>query len=138
MFGMALLAAADRQFHVRTTVAPALAAGDWVLSDRWVYSTYAFFGARGIDHATLASLNVGVPSPDLVVLLDIDPAVARERVRARDGTVVKFEETSLAFMEDVRRRFLDLVDDDALVLDATAGPDQLASAIASRALALLA
>ena len=56
--------AADRAEHVARVVEPALAAGDWVVSDRFSASTIAYQGyGRGLDLAPLAEL-VGGPPPD--------------------------------------------------------------------------
>jgi len=118
MDGLALLAAADRIYHVRNVIEPALCSGRWVLTDRYVYSTYASFVARGVDLDFLRTLNRQVPKPDLTVLMNCSAARARERVAARDGSVTKHEERSLAFMEKFRLGFLDVADETFLVLDA--------------------
>ncbi len=136
MVGIALLAAADRQHHVRTVIAPALAAGQWVITDRYVYSTFAFFTARGLDQRFVRIINSDVPRPDLSVLLDLAPEAARERVQRRDGRVLKHEERSLEFMGRVRRGFLENRDDSFLTVDATASTLANAAEIRERALAL--
>ena len=79
----ALIYAADRAHHVDTVIRPALAAGQVVLTDRYIDSTLAYQGAgRGLsvpearvitDWATAGLL------PDLTVLLDLDPRVGLER-----------------------------------------------------------
>jgi len=74
----------DRRVHVRERIAPALAAGRLVLTDRYFLSTVAYQGARGLDwRAILAASEAEFPIPDLVLLLEIDAARALERVRAR-------------------------------------------------------
>lgn len=137
MTGLSLLAAADRQLHVRTVVDPALQEGSWVLTDRYVYSTYAFFGARGVDDEYLRLINKDVPKPFLTVLLTVDPEVARQRVAARDGSTLKFEERSLAFMQDVQERFIAAADGSFLTLDGSRASGELASEIQAEVLARL-
>lgn len=105
---LALFAAFDRVRHVRTTVLPALRVGSAVVSDRYVYSTYAYFLARGIvDIDWLVAVNRHAPEPDLVVYLDVEPAVAARRIIARDGNSSKREELDLDRMAAVRCAFLD-------------------------------
>ncbi|MGH9018822.1 MAG: dTMP kinase, partial [Acidimicrobiales bacterium] len=79
----ALLMAADRAQHVAEVVAPALAAGRWVVTDRFSGSTLAYQGyGRGLDQAGLVVL-VGWATaglvPDLNVLVDVPVSVARAR-----------------------------------------------------------
>jgi dTMP kinase len=74
----------DRRVHVAEVIAPALRAGQIVLTDRYFLSTVAYQGARGLDHEQiLADSEAEFPIPDLVVLLEIDPQKALERVHAR-------------------------------------------------------
>ncbi|HEX3621014.1 MAG TPA: dTMP kinase [Acidimicrobiales bacterium] len=79
----ALLMAADRAQHVAEVIAPALARGEDVVSDRFVGSTLAYQGyARGLDVDELARISAwatGGLEPDVVLLLDVaaDMAVAR-------------------------------------------------------------
>src|SRR5205807_9474614 len=83
----ALLLAADRAQHVAEVVAPALAAGRDVVTDRFVGSTLAYQGhGRGLDLDALATLSrwaAGGIEPDVVVLIDLPFDVALARVDGR-------------------------------------------------------
>lgn len=80
----ALLMAAARAQHVEERILPDLAAGRDVVSDRFVASSLAYQGVgRGLGVETIAELNefaTGGIEPDVTVLLDTDPAAARERL----------------------------------------------------------
>ncbi len=97
----------DRAEHVDAVIRPALARGDAVLVDRYVWSTAAYQGARGLDPSAILARNAAFPVPDLVVLLDVDPAVGVGRVRARDQRENLFEQ--LEALTEARRIFLELV-----------------------------
>jgi dTMP kinase len=74
----------DRRAHVHEEIAPALAAGRVVVTDRYFLSTVAYQGARGLDwRRILAESEAEFPVPDLVLLLELDPALALSRARAR-------------------------------------------------------
>jgi dTMP kinase len=76
----------QRRIHVRERVAPALARGAIVLSDRYFLSTVAYQGARGLDPAKLlAESEAAFPLPDLALLLVLPPAAGLARVAARGG-----------------------------------------------------
>ncbi|MEO1336491.1 MAG: dTMP kinase [Myxococcota bacterium] len=122
-------AAEDRRRHIAEEIAPAIAAGTIVLCDRYVYSSIAFFEARGVAPDVAWSLNADVPTPHNVFLLDLDPKDARRRVVAREGGVKKFEEKDLDFMANVRSAFLQHVPDSALVIDATQSADEIFSQV---------
>ena len=80
------LLVADRKEHVAGLISPALARGAVVIIDRYYYSTVAYQGARGLDAQAVLELNrSGAPRPALVVLVDLDPRVALERISARAG-----------------------------------------------------
>jgi dTMP kinase len=91
----------QRRLHVREVVAPALEAGRVVLSDRYFLSTVAYQGARGLDaEMLLAESEAEFPTPDLVLLLEIDPGSGLARVATRGGhQEPAFEEA--AFLERV-------------------------------------
>jgi len=76
----------DRREHVSGVIAPALARGEIVLSDRYYLSTVSYQGARGLDWASiLAQSEAEFPIPDLALLLEIDPPLGLARVRERGG-----------------------------------------------------
>lgn len=104
---LALLAAFDRARHVRSVILPALADKGGLVTDRYVYSTYCYFLARGIaDLEWLKSINRLAPEPDLAIYLDVPPEIAAERVIARDGSSRKREELDLGRMSQVRDYFV--------------------------------
>ena len=77
----------DRREHVDREIEPALAAGRWVVTDRYFLSTVAYQGARGLDwHAILRESEASFPVPDLVLLFELDPAIGLARIEARGGT----------------------------------------------------
>jgi dTMP kinase len=78
---LALLFAADRADHIQREVAPALAAGRVVVSDRWYHSSLAYQGA-GEERAWIAELNRRARRPDLTIFLRVAPEVAAERRNA--------------------------------------------------------
>ena len=84
----ALLYAAARAQHRADTVAPALARGEIVLCDRYIFSSYAYQGAgRGLPRKFLEEINgyaVSNYMPDLALFLDIPPAQAFDRKHGVD------------------------------------------------------
>ena len=72
---------AARAEHVARTIAPALAAGRWVLCDRFFDSTEAYqVHGQGADAAAFAALKSTIqPHPDLTLVLRVSPAVAAAR-----------------------------------------------------------
>ena len=134
----ALLYAADRAQHVDTVVRPALERGVVVLTDRYVDSSLAYQGAgRALEVAEVAKLSAwatGGLRPDLVVLLDVDPAVGLARARAT-GAPDRIEAESLTFHARVRQGFLDLAaaaPDRYLVVRADQGVDVVAAEVRAR------
>lgn len=78
----------DRRAHVRDTIAPALADGRQVVCDRYFLSTVAYQGARGLDwRRILADSEAEFPLPDLVLLLEMEPAAGLARVRERGAAL---------------------------------------------------
>lgn len=65
-----LLMSAARNEHVHNLILPALKSGRLVICDRFVYSTYAYQGARGVpeQHISAVQSAIGTPKPDLVFL----------------------------------------------------------------------
>lgn len=104
-----LLMFAARAMHVEKVIRPALAAGSWVVCDRFTDASYAYQGGgRGIPSARIAALERLVLKglkPDLTLLLDVDPAVGMARARNR-GSLDRFEQEQDAFFKKVRRVYL--------------------------------
>jgi dTMP kinase len=97
----------DRRQHVEGLIAPSLARGAVVVVDRYYYSTVAYQGARGFDpEALLARNRAFAPRPHLVVLVDVTPDVALERIEARGEGRDLFETREA--LAAVRRLFLEV------------------------------
>jgi dTMP kinase len=78
----------DRHAHVARVIAPALRADRIVLTDRYYLSTVAYQGARGLDYEEiLGDSEDAFPIPDLVLLIEIDPQIAFERIHARGSEI---------------------------------------------------
>ena len=75
----------DRRQHVDKVIAPALAEGKIVLTDRYYFSTAAYQGAAGMDPKAIFAANAFAPKPDLVVLLVMDPEESVHRIEQLRG-----------------------------------------------------
>lgn len=114
----AILFAAARLDHVNSMIKPNLQSDKWVLSDRFHDSTRAYQGLTGgvpdelID--ALESLALNGITPDLTILIDMDPEQAFERVRKRaeeDGLNLppdRYEKENIEWHRHLRRNFLDI------------------------------
>lgn len=98
----ALLFAADRLDHVENFVEPRLRQGSIIISDRYVYSSLAYQGARGVDLKWLRNINEFAPKADISFYIDVPPEVALSRKR---GTKSVFER--LDFQTRVRNIYLE-------------------------------
>lgn len=107
----ALAMFADRAAHVEAQIEPALAAGTWVVCDRFSDSTYAYqCGGRGLDRDLVVRLEeIAHPGlqPDLTILFDIDPATATERQQRRGIAADGFEARGLEYFVRVRNAYLE-------------------------------
>ena len=105
-----LLMFAARAQHLAEVIRPALAAGKWVLCDRFTDATYAYQGGgRGIPFARIAVLEQWVQGdlrPDLTLLLDMPVEAGLARAGARSEPD-RFEQEQTAFFERVRRAYLE-------------------------------
>lgn len=105
---------AARAQHVARVIEPALAAGRWVVCDRFTDATFAYQGGgRGIsmeDIATLESLVQGDLRPDLTLYLDVPVEVAAKRIAGRDHD--RFEREQMDFFERVRKTYLERAADE--------------------------
>ncbi|WP_179873071.1 dTMP kinase [Microcella indica] len=141
----ALLYAADRAHHIATIVRPALERGDVVIQDRYLDSSVAYQGAgRVLEANEVRDLSLWATEgllPDLTVLLDLDPAVGRERLTESRTRYDRLEAEEADFHERVRAAYLGLAEAEPerfLVLDATLPVEQLQQSIRDRVSHLLA
>ena len=137
----ALMYAADRAEHVASVIAPALARGAVVITDRYVDSSLAYQGAgRDLPVDEIARFNrwaTGGRSPDLTILLDMDPMAGLSR-RARSADRLEAEPAD--FHLRVRAGFLALARAEParyLVLDADRPPAEITRDIQERIRELL-
>jgi len=105
----ALLMFASRREHIAQLIAPNLAQGNWVLSDRFSDASFAYqSGGRGLDRAKLEALEQWVHpalQPDLTLLFDVPLEVARQRLDA-SRTLDKFEREQADFFAKCRAEYL--------------------------------
>lgn len=119
-----LMMFAARSQHLNTRIKPALAAGTWVICDRFTDSTFAYQGAaRGLDKEKIALLETlvqGELQPDKTLLLDIDVEQGMARALAR-SEADRFESEKMDFFNAVRQGFLSRAkqyDDRFAIIDA--------------------
>ena len=105
----ALLMFASRREHLAQVIEPALARGDWVISDRFTDATFAYQGGgRGLSIEKLAQLEAWVHpqhQPALTLLFDVPLEIARARLDA-SRTLDKFEQEQNQFFQRVRDEYL--------------------------------
>jgi dTMP kinase len=128
----ALLMFAARAEHVATVIEPALAAGRWVVCDRFSDATYAYqCGGRGLPRDFVVGLERLVHpglQPDATFLFDVDPAVAYERQRVQSRSPDKFEREEAQFFIRVREAYLERAREHSRrfhVIDASGNPRQV-------------
>lgn len=129
------LLAADISNRLEASIKPSLKKGLAVLGDRYIYKIVAQGVARGLDKAWLDNLFSFAIAPDVAIFLDVDPAVAADRICAYRE--ISFYEAGMdvmpaadrqknftEFQTRVRRNLLDIAEQiGALVLDASGPPE---------------
>jgi len=112
-----LLFIAARRDHVEKKIKPALERGEWVISDRFVDSTYAY---QGYGHGVQLNLIDGLHrlaldgfAPDVTLIYNIDYDEGLDRANARIGSLSeeeredRFEKMSMLFHKNVQKGFLE-------------------------------
>lgn len=129
-----LLHYAARREHLDGTILPALAAGPWVVCDRFADSTMAYQGyglELGREFVTaLHRLVVGSIAPDLTLILDLPVDEGLTRAAARAGGEDRYERMDRAFHERVRQGFLAIARDEperCAVIDARGSREAVAA-----------
>lgn len=129
----AVLVSAGRVDHLELIIRPALVAGRWVICDRFTDSTLAYQGVlSGGDLDFIRKLNthvVGETRPDLVLLIDLPPELAAQRLSERSAD--RWDDASLAAHRTLRKTFLDLAAqaEQTVVIDGALSQDQVAESI---------
>jgi dTMP kinase len=106
----ALLHFAARAEHVEKTIRPALAAGMWVVSDRFFDSTMAYQGyGQGADRGMIVALTglLGI-TPDVTIILDVSDAVATARQLQRGADADRYERLDAFFHARVNQGYRDI------------------------------
>jgi dTMP kinase len=122
----AMLHFAARAEHVERTIRPALAAGTWVVCDRFADSTMAYQGyGQGADRQMIAVLTglIGL-KPDLTIVLDVPTEQAAARLRGRGSSPDRYDRLSEAFharVVDGFRRIAAAEPDRCVLIDASGG-----------------
>lgn len=105
-----LLMFAARAQHIKQVIMPALQAGQWVVSDRYVDASYAYQGGgRLLDPRVIAFLDhwlVADYQPDLTLLFDLPVEVGLARAEARGAGKDRIEQEKIDFFERVRQAYL--------------------------------
>lgn len=132
----AIMFSAARIDHLERTIRPALAAGRWVISDRFADSTRAYQGVLGaLEPGFMRELErvaVGETRPDLTLVLDVPADVGLERARARSSVADRFEAEGQGFHEGLRAAFLAIAreePDRCVVIDADQEEERVAADI---------
>lgn len=132
----ALLHFAARRDHLKSVIWPSLAAGKWVLCDRFADSTLAYqihgHGLPAEFFGQLYHMVMGNFAPDLTIMLDLPVRDGLARALARGGGEDRYEKMDLAFHQRLRDGFLAIAADQperCAVIDAQAAPAEIASRI---------
>ena len=110
-----LLMMADRKNHLDSLVIPNLKNGIWVISDRYLDSTYAYQGGgRKMDVALIDELSssLNLPAPDLTILFDLPVEIALDRAKRR-ASLDWFEKEPIDFHNRIRNIYKSRAEEDS-------------------------
>lgn len=131
-----LLMFAARNENLEQVIRPALAAGKYVVCDRFTDASLAYQGGgRQLGREPveiLARLVHADLTPDLTLLLDVPVEIGLERIGGRDGGPDRFEQNRPEFLERVRQAYLDQAEREPgrfQVIDAGASIEEVAARI---------
>ncbi len=131
----ALLHYAAREDHLIRTVRPSLAAGQWVLCDRFSDSTRAYQGiTQGLGLDTVEALDrlvVGTTQPSLTLIFDMPVDVALSRATTGEGgNETRYERMGREFHDRLRNAFLEVAKahaDRCVLVDASGDVEDVAN-----------
>jgi len=134
-----MLIMAARREHLAHTILPALEAGVWVVSDRFVDSTRAYQGyglGLGVEKIDAIYRQIaGDFWPDLTLLLDLPVETGLQRMASRGGETDRYEQQNVAFHETLRSAFKKLATAEPqrfAVIDASVSAGLTQNAIAQK------
>ena len=107
-----MLMLADRKDHVEQVILPNLKKGNWVISDRFMDSSFAYQGGgRKLDKKMIDSFSrsLNLPIPDLTLLFNVSVEISLLRVKAR-GNLDRFEQEEIDFHNRIREAYLELAE----------------------------
>tara|TARA_B100000989_G_scaffold275000_1_gene234198 strand:- start:82 stop:699 length:618 start_codon:yes stop_codon:yes gene_type:complete len=110
-----LLMMADRKNHLDSLIIPNLNNGNWVISDRYLDSTYAYQGGgRKMDFTLIDGLSnsLNLPAPDLTILFDLPVEIALERAKQR-ANLDRFEKEPIDFHNRIRNIYKSRAEEDS-------------------------
>ena len=87
----ALLFAADRFLHLESEILPALADGKIVVCDRYMYASFAYQGAQGVDSHWLREINRFAVKTDLALYLDVPAETGMSRIKRKKSVLERPE-----------------------------------------------
>lgn len=130
-----LLFAAARAEHIAELIKPVIELGQWVVCDRYIDSTRVYQGELSSIPSELISAvethTVAPYFPDLTLMLDLNPAIGRERALMR-GDTNRYDQAEAQVHETIRQGFLDIAarePDRCVVIDASEGEAEIAGQI---------
>ena len=103
----ALLFAADRLWHWKNVIQPAVISGKIVITDRYLHSSLAYQSTNLIEEKWILEINKYVPDPDISVFIDVPPEICLKRLK-KSGRSLSIME-NIENLEVVYKRYLDLV-----------------------------
>lgn len=105
---LAQLFISDRKTHVKELIIPNLKMGNFVVCDRFKFSTIAYQSAQGIKMQKLINLQNNIIDPDITFIIDLPAKIAQLRMKKElNRTEHKFE-ANIEFLEKVRQNYLKL------------------------------
>ncbi len=129
----ASLFAASRAQHIRNFIIPKLQEGYIVVTDRFLWSSLIYQGiGRNLGISSVEMINAPAVqnlSPDIIFLFDLPISVAWKRIRKQKHD--RFEHEGVEFQKKLRTAYLELakIDHNAIVVDATRSPDEVAKTV---------
>lgn len=107
------LFAQDRKEHLANVIIPSLKQGEWVISDRYFFTSFAYGTAEGIQLEYLIQVNNNFLLPDITFFLKVNPATCLDRIQQRGKHLTYFErkehfERAWKMFETLAKRFANI------------------------------